>query len=126
MNEKQTTVSIEMHDESHISLTKYIAGFVGSIALTMGAYIIVSQGLYENHVLMGVLALLAVVQFILQMVLFLHVGTERKPRWKLAVMCMMLGVVLILVAGSIWIMNNLNYRMDETHIEQYMHEQDSL
>jgi cytochrome o ubiquinol oxidase subunit IV len=75
---------------------------------------------------MYVLATLAVVQFVVQMVYFLHVGSERKPRWKAMVMWLMLVVVLILVVGSVWIMNNLNYRMSEDQVRQYLKSQDSL
>jgi cytochrome o ubiquinol oxidase operon protein cyoD len=60
------------------------------------------------------------------MVFFLHVGSERKPRWKIGVMVLMLCFVLILVVGSIWIMNNLNYRMTQRQVQQYLNSQDSL
>jgi cytochrome o ubiquinol oxidase subunit IV len=66
------------------------------------------------------------VQFIVQMFLFLHVGEERGPRLKLLAACLMLGVVLILVFGSLWVMNNLNYRMTPQQITQYMQSQDNL
>ena len=54
---------------------------------------------------------------------FLHLGKETKPRWKLYVFGFMVSVVLIIVFGSIWIMNNLNYRMTPAQINQYMNSQ---
>lgn len=125
MNEKTDSVVVE-HADERLSLGKYIAGFVGSVAVTLAAYLLTTHQAYGKNMVVGVLAGLAVLQFIIQMVLFLHAGSERKPRWKLAVMVLMLITVLILVGGSIWIMHNLNYRMDQTKVQRYLHDQDSL
>ncbi|HSX31469.1 MAG TPA: cytochrome o ubiquinol oxidase subunit IV [Candidatus Saccharimonadales bacterium] len=118
--------TISQHDSHPLSLTKYIVGFVGCVALTMAAYLLVTRSTLSTGPIVAILALLAIAQFIVQMVLFLHVGEEHGPRWKLAVMCLMLSVVLILVGGSIWIMNNLNYRMTPQQVQQYLKSQDSL
>jgi len=126
MNDKSETIVIEHPHHETLSLPKYIMGFVFSIGLTLFAYSLATHQSYSKDFIMGTLAVLAVVQFVVQMVLFLHVGSERKPRWKLAVMFLMLAVVLILVGGSIWIMNNLNYRMTPQQIQQYLKSQDSL
>lgn len=121
---KQAVVS--EHDEIHYSYGKYAGGFVASIALTLSAYWLTTRGNTDGNVLVVVLAALAIVQFIVQMILFLHIGEERGPRLKLVTAGMMLTVVLILVVGSIWIMNNLNYRMTQKQILQYMQSQDNL
>jgi cytochrome o ubiquinol oxidase operon protein cyoD len=52
---------------------------------------------------------LALAQAIAQLVWFLHLGHESAPRWKLVAFAFMLLVLVILIVGSIWIMNNLNY-----------------
>jgi len=119
---------VSEHNAHPLSLGRYIVGFLGSITLTLTAYVLVTHGGTSRGVLMGVLAVLAVIQFVVQMVFFLHVGDERKPRWKLLIMWMMLGVILILVGGSIWIMNNLNYRMMDSpqQIQKYLKSQDDL
>jgi cytochrome o ubiquinol oxidase operon protein cyoD len=125
MNEKPEAIVVE-HPHDNLSLGKYVVGFVASIAVTLIAYSLATHQAYSKDVIVGTLAVLAVGQFIIQMVFFLHVGSERKPRWKLAVMFLMLGVVLILVVGSIWIMNNLNYRMSQEQVQKYLKSQDSL
>jgi len=117
---------VSEHDEQHLSYGKYTGGFLASVALTFCAYWVATHVGGDRNVLAGILALLAVTQFIVQMVLFLHIGEERGPRWKLAAAAFMLGVVLILVVGSIWIMNNLNYRMTPQQIIRYMQSQDNL
>ena len=119
---------ISEHDEPQLSYRTYVLGFLGSVILTVSAYLIATHGSHSfgKNTLAIFLALLAIVQFTLQMFLFLHVGEERGPRLKLMAAGMMLAVVLILVGGSIWIMNNLNYRMTPEQINQYMQDQDSL
>jgi cytochrome o ubiquinol oxidase operon protein cyoD len=119
---------VSEHNAHPLSLTKYIVGFLSSITLTLAAYLLVTHGGTSKPLLVGILATLAVVQFIVQMVLFLHVGDERRPRWKLMIMFLMLGVVLILVGGSIWIMNNLNYHMMDSpqQVQKYLKSQDDL
>jgi cytochrome o ubiquinol oxidase operon protein cyoD len=125
MNEQSESVVVE-HSHEQLSLGKYIVGFVVSIGLTLLAYSLATHQSYSKDFVMLALAALAITQFVVQMVYFLHVGTERKPRWKLAVMLLMLAVVLILVTGSIWIMNNLDYRMTDEQVRQYLKSQDSL
>lgn len=117
---------VSEHQEHPLSLTKYVIGFVGSVAITMAAYLLVTHGSVSHDVTIGIIGTLAVVQFIVQMVFFLHVADERKPRFKLMVMFLMLMVVLIVVVGSIWIMNNLNYRMTPEQMNQYLKSQDNV
>ena len=117
---------VSEHGKQELTYGKYVAGFVGSVVLTLTAYWIATHGAAGGNMLAIVLAVLAIVQFGVQMLLFLHVGEERGPRWKLGMAGMMLSVVLILVFGSIWIMNNLNTRMTPQQMDQYLRSQDSL
>lgn len=117
---------VSEHDEHQLSYGKYTFGFVSSVLLTVTAYVLVTQHTLNRTLIIALIVGLAFLQFIVQMVFFLHIGEERKPRWKQLVMWFMLGIVFIIVAGSIWIMNNLNYRMTPQQMEQYMSSQDSL
>jgi len=119
--------TVSEHETAHpLSLARYIAGFVGCVVLTLTAYLLVTRSAWSQGMIIGTLALLAILQFLVQMILFLHVTEERGSHWKFATMCLMLGVVLVLVGGSIWIMNNLNYRMTPEQMQKYMRSQDSL
>ena len=117
---------VSEHDEHQLSYGKYVFGFVASVALTLVAYILVTHGHAGKDTIVAIISGLAVVQFLVQMLFFLHLGEERRPRWKLLVAVLMAGFVLLIVFGSIWIMNNLNYRMTPQQQEQYLHSQDSL
>lgn len=113
----------------------YIAGFLTSIILTLAAYFAVVHPEYFHlaapgasvgsiAVLVTILAL-AVVQLIVQMLFFLHLGSQPGRTWKLTVFSSTLILVLIIVIGSLWIMNHLNYNMmaNPTQMQQYIQDQ---
>ena len=122
------TAIVSAHDAHPLSLGKYVVGFVASVALTLAAYLLVTGSSWSSNTVIMIIAALAIVQFLVQMVFFLHVADESGPRWKLGVMWFMLGIVVILVLGSIWIMNNLDYRMmhNPRATEEYLKSQDGL
>lgn len=92
-------------------LMRYSLGFAGSVLLTVIAYLLVTATTLQGGILVASICILAVVQFFLQMVFFLHLGEEARPRWRLLSFIAMAGVLLLIVFGSIWIMNNLDYHM---------------
>jgi len=104
-----------MQDKTaHGSVTSYVTGFVLSVIVTVAAYLAVVNDVLTSQTLMIVIVGLAIVQLLVQLVFFLHLGQESKPRWKSIVFLFMLVVLVILVFGSLWIMNNLNYHMRAT------------
>lgn len=106
-------------EAGHGSIMSYSVGFVSSIVLTLVAYGMVVKQLFTGKALVLAIMGLAVVQLLVQLLFFLHMGRESKPRWNLVVFLFMLLVLLIVVFGSLWIMYNLNYHtMTPTEIMQ--------
>ncbi|HSW98436.1 MAG TPA: cytochrome o ubiquinol oxidase subunit IV [Candidatus Saccharimonadales bacterium] len=99
------------NDTSHGSFKSYTVGFGLSVLVTLGAYLAVTQHVLGRTGLIAVIFALAVVQLVVQLLFFLHLGREGKPRLNLMSFLFMLLVLVIVVAGSLWIMNNLNYHM---------------
>jgi len=93
------------------SLQSYVLGFLISLVLTLAAYILVVQRIFTDWMLDLAVAILAIAQALLQLALFLNLAKEAKPRWKLIVFLFMVLIVVILVFGSLWIMNHLNYNL---------------
>ncbi|HUD05648.1 MAG TPA: cytochrome o ubiquinol oxidase subunit IV [Candidatus Saccharimonadales bacterium] len=115
---------ISKHDSEHGTLKSYVTGFALSIVLTVTAYLLVKNHGYVNRdKIIAAIVGLALTQFVVQLIFFLHLGKETKPRWKLFIFGFMVLVVLILVFGSLWIMDNLNYRMTPGQINTYMNNQ---
>lgn len=107
------------------TITTYIVGFVGSLLLTMAAYFVVTTDVLRNGAAVAIIIGLAVMQLIVQLVFFLHLGREKQPRWNQVAFVFMAIMVSIIVGGSLWIMNNLNYNMmmSPQEMDQYMIEQ---
>jgi cytochrome o ubiquinol oxidase subunit IV len=95
----------------HGTFTTSLVGFALSVFLTLAAYFFVVGRIFLGWWLTSVILVLALVQMWVQLVYFLHLGDEPKPQWNLLGFLFMILVVLIVVFGTIWIMNNLNYRM---------------
>ena len=102
------------------TLQIYLIGFISSIALTLVAYDIVVTGFLAGNQLLFAILGLAVAQLIVQLIFFLHLNSESGPRWKLVAFMSTIGLVFIVVVGSIWIMNHLNNNMTPEQVNQYL------
>ena len=91
------------------SIWSYSMGFVLSICLTTIAYLLIRQNGHNKTTLVWYIVGLAMVQLVVQLVFFINLGTDRKSRWNKMAMLFMFLVISILVFGSMWIMNSLNY-----------------
>ena len=103
MNDRATT-------QKNSALT-YSIGFFVSLLLTLAAYFVVTNRVAEGVWLVAIIVGLALIQLLVQLYFFLHLGQEAKPRWKLLTFGFMILVLIILVFGSLWIMQNLDYNM---------------
>lgn len=93
------------------SIRTYLIGFGLALILTLAAYFMVMGEWATGYVLVGLLLGLAIVQTIIQLVFFLHLGREDKPQWNAIFLLNTIGIIILIVAASIWVMNSLNYRM---------------
>lgn len=92
------------------SVLSYSVGFIGSLICTFAAYAIVAYHLPMPFSALGIVVSLAIIQFVIQLMLFLHIG-RHTPTWRMAALAFAFITVIILVVGSLWIMYNLNLRM---------------
>ncbi|HVS78892.1 MAG TPA: cytochrome o ubiquinol oxidase subunit IV [Candidatus Saccharimonadales bacterium] len=125
MNEKPAA-----SNDNFGSIWSYVIGFGLSLALTGLAYLSVRHHLATHHTfptdtaMLVILSTLAISQLIVQLVFFLHLDKESKPRWNLMVLGFAVMVVVIIVAGSLWIMYHLNYNMTPQQMNNYLQQQD--
>ncbi len=115
--------------EAHTNPTNYIVGFLLSIVLTLLAYFAVVNEWFSTRGVLFFIVTLALVQFAVQLFFFLHLGQEGRPRWRLAMLGFMVVIVAILVFGSLWIMDNLDYNMQHmspTDQKVYLHENEGI
>lgn len=119
-----------MNKNESPSIRPYVIGFSLSIVLTLAAYFLVQAHVNAAHafisheVLIPAILVLAMAQLIVQLLFFLHLGASgTASRWKLGAFVLTVVLVLIVVVGSIWIMNHLNYNMTPSQIDQYLQQQ---
>ena len=129
---KQAAASVAELSRDH--LRSYVVGFGLSLILTLVAYLLVRGNLpghnaaFTRDVLTAAVLTLAIAQLFVQLSFFFHIDQERKPRLNGAILAFAAIVVFILVAGSLWIMANLNHNMNMTpaQMDKYMQNQDGL
>lgn len=102
-------VTVSHHEAAPGTITSYVTGFIMSVSLTLAAYFIVVEQVWTGWTAVLAITGLAVLQLLVQLLFFLHLGRESKPRWNLQVFLFMAMVIVIVVFGSLWIMNNLSY-----------------
>jgi cytochrome o ubiquinol oxidase subunit IV len=121
-----------MQPKSAMTLWGYCKGFGLSVLLTLAAYWLVVLQMFadnpplERFILLAVLVVLALVQFSVQLVYFLHLAHGTRPRWNLLVFWAMVLVVVILAFGSLWIMQNLGYHMSGHEVDQYIRQEEGI
>lgn len=101
----------QIQKEWHGTVKSYIIGFSASLLLTIASFLLVISKLLSGHLLVYSLIGLAVVQAIVQVLFFLHVGQEPKPRWETISFCFMVLFLLIVLIGTLWVMNDLDERL---------------
>jgi cytochrome o ubiquinol oxidase subunit IV len=101
----------DIKKEWHGTLNAYLIGFFGSLVLTGASFLLVITKALQGQLLIYSIITLALAQAVVQLLFFLHVGQEAKPRWETLVFYFMIMILLIIVVGSLWIMYNLNDRM---------------
>ncbi len=98
------------HD--HGSHASYIKGFILSVILTAIPFAVVMAGGFENRLLTVALIVgFAVVQILVHMVYFLHMTAKHEEGWTMMSTLFTLIVVVIMLAGSIWVMYHMNTNM---------------
>jgi cytochrome o ubiquinol oxidase operon protein cyoD len=121
--------------KKQISTWVYLTGYIFSLVLTFEAYFLVRRhdnshhSIYSHNFLVATIMGLAIVQLFVQLIYFLHLDKEPKPRIKLAALLFAAVTIIIVVFGSIWIMENLDYHhgnRTQTEINKYIRSQSDL
>jgi cytochrome o ubiquinol oxidase operon protein cyoD len=113
--------------KGEVSVWTYVTGFVLSVLLTLTAYVVATHSHLGQVSLFIAVILLALIQFIVQVICFLHLGYKGSLD-RVITLGFSLLIVLILTSGSLWIMFTLNARMMPSmqQMEQYMIDQEGI
>lgn len=119
-------------NSQHNSVRTYIIGFILSLILTLTAYFLVEihQGsfheLISHEVLIPAVIICAILQLFVQLIFFLHLHKGSGSRWHLVIFLSAVSIILLIVVGSLWIMNNLNYNMTPESVSTHMQNEEGI
>ncbi len=102
--------------QEHGTLASYVIGFALSLVFTLIPYYMVVNKSLTGNALLATIIGFAVIQLVIQVVFFLHLGREKKPRWNLLFLISTIGIILLVVVGSIWIMSHLYHNMSGINV----------
>ncbi len=101
----------EVKKEYHGTFKSYMTGFFGSLILTLVAFDLVYMKALDTPYITIVLVALALVQAVVQLLYFIKLGSEAKPRWETLMFYFMVLVLLVIAIGSLWVMFDLDNRL---------------
>ena len=100
----------------HGSLRDYVIGFLVSVVLTAIPFWLVMGGPpMSRGVIAFIVIAFAVVQMIVHIVYFLHLKAGSEDGWNMTSLVFTLILVVITLAGSIWVMYHLDTNMMPAH-----------
>ncbi|MFT4012532.1 MAG: cytochrome o ubiquinol oxidase subunit IV [Paracoccus sp. (in: a-proteobacteria)] len=101
------------HDHhDHGSVKSYVTGFVLAAILTIIPFWLVMAGGFESRGLtIAVVMICAVVQVLVHMIFFLHMTSSQEEGWTLISTVFTAVIVIIVLAGSLWVMFHMTTNM---------------
>lgn len=96
---------------SHGSLKSYLIGFALSLVLTFLSFGCVMSGALPQHLVVPGIVVFCVLQLLVQLGFFLHMGTSPDQRDNLTIGIFTLLIIAIVVIGSLWVLHNMNVNM---------------
>jgi cytochrome o ubiquinol oxidase operon protein cyoD len=107
----------EDHDTGipHASMRDYVIGFLLSVVLTAIPFWMVMSGALPKAATGFIIMGFAVAQIVVHMVYFLHLNAKAEKGWTMVALIFTLILVVITLAGSLWVMHHLNVNMMPGH-----------
>lgn len=97
---------------AHATRGGYVKGFLLSVVLTAIPFALVMGDVFaDTRVTAGIVMAMAVVQIVVHMIYFLHMDTRSEGGWTLMALIFTTIIVVITIAGSLWVMINMNRYM---------------
>ncbi|MBB2485705.1 cytochrome o ubiquinol oxidase subunit IV [Mitsuaria sp. WAJ17] len=107
------------HDDDlayHATVKGYVVGFLLSVVLTaIPFWLVMGQVLPSKNTTALVILAFAAVQMVVHMIYFLHMNSKVEGGWSLLALIFTAALVLIMLAGSIWVMYHMNANMMPVH-----------
>ena len=123
MSAAKSDHSPESHDVDHLgheshnhgSFKGYMIGFGLSVILTAIPFALVMTGVLPTNATAMIVMGAAAVQIVVHMIYFLHMNAKSEGGWTMMALIFTIVIVVICLAGSLWVMYHLNTNMMPAH-----------
>lgn len=106
----------DQRSDTHGSYRSYLIGFVLSVILTIIPFLVVMEELTDNKAwAIFIIFGLGAIQILVHVFYFLHVTVKAEDGWQLMSLIFTGIVLVIILAGSIWVMFHLHENMMPAH-----------
>ena len=102
----------------HGTMQAYIIGFILSLVFTLIPYYLVLHHVSSGTKLLAIILGFGVLQMLVQLLFFLHLGRRPRPYWQIIFYIWTIGSILIVVGGSLIITHNLHSNMTLSTADQ--------
>ena len=111
-----SAVSADHHDPHddigyHATVKGYVVGFLLSVVLTAIPFWLVMEKVSTPAATGFIVLGFAAVQMLVHMVYFLHLNARVEGGWSMLALLFTAALVVIVLAGSVWVMYHLNTNM---------------
>lgn len=94
-----------------VTVGKYMIGFVLAIVLTIASFAVLVAGVQPKGLAVAFLSVAAVAQILVHLHYFLHLDLSKENRWNFITIAFTALILLIFIAGTVWVIYTLNLRM---------------
>ena len=106
---------LDGEEDFHVSYRGYATGFILSVILTAIPFRLVMGKVLPTPKMTGLVILaFAAVQMVVHMIYFLHMNAKVEGGWSLLALLFTVALVVIMLAGSVWVMYHMNANMMPT------------
>ena len=112
--------------KEHGTTSSYVAGFVLSLIFTIIPYYLVINHKFSTSALISTIISFGIAQMIVQVVFFLHLGRGPKPFYNIIFFFATVGLIVVVIGGSVFIMNNLHYNMTPSEASKHLAEKEAI
>lgn len=110
----------------HGTIKAYVIGFILSLIFTAIPYYLVVNKVTSGNILLAIILGFAVLQMLVQMLFFVHLGRGPKPLYNVVFLGLTVVTIMVVVGGSIFIMNNLHYNMPPPDVSKNLIEKEGI
>ncbi|MDQ2973255.1 MAG: cytochrome C oxidase subunit IV family protein [bacterium] len=114
------------HTQSHGSILSYSIGFILSLIFTIIPYYLVVNNSFSSSALTYIILGFALLQMLIQIFFFLHLGRGPKPFYNVVFFVSTVFLIVVVVSGSVFIMDNLYRNMTPSEVTTRLAEDEGI